>query len=208
MLDALAIVLNQPGRVTLTRLPVTAPESDDVVIATRWSGVSTGTERLLFTGRMPDFPGMGYPLVPGYETVGEIVEAKPETGFHVGQTVFVPGAKCFGPVRSLFGGAAALLVDEGVAYRRPVRVCRRKGRAPCARRDRLSRARRLGAEQRRPHRRAWRSWPPAGATLHACGQRAADSVGTQPGARGRRAAVIVWLRPRAIRAATIAASST
>jgi len=112
MLDALAIVLNEPGRVSLTRLPVAAPENDDVVIATRWSGVSTGTERLLFTGRMPDFPGMGYPLVPGYETVGEIVEAKPETGFRVGQTVFVPGAKCFGAVRSLFGGAASQLVTK------------------------------------------------------------------------------------------------
>jgi len=112
MLEALAIVLNQPRGLTLSRLPVTPPEDDDVVIATRWSGVSTGTERLLFTGRMPDFPGMGYPLVPGYETIGEIVEAKPETGFRVGQTVFVPGAKCFGPVRSLFGGAASLLTTK------------------------------------------------------------------------------------------------
>jgi 3-hydroxyethyl bacteriochlorophyllide a dehydrogenase len=59
---------------------------------------------------MPDFPGMGYPLVPGYETVGEVIEAGPERGFTVGQRVFAPGATCYGDVRGLFGGAASHLV--------------------------------------------------------------------------------------------------
>jgi 3-hydroxyethyl bacteriochlorophyllide a dehydrogenase len=62
---------------------------------------------------MPAFPGMGYPLVPGYESVGEIVEAGAESGVRVGRTVFVPGARCFGPVRGLFGGAASHLVSGG-----------------------------------------------------------------------------------------------
>ena len=31
----------------------------------------------------------------------------------VGQTVFVPGANCFGAVRGLFGGAASRLVVPG-----------------------------------------------------------------------------------------------
>jgi bacteriochlorophyllide a dehydrogenase len=43
-----------------------------VVVDVEWSGISTGTERLLFTGRMPPSPGMGYPLVPGYESVGRV----------------------------------------------------------------------------------------------------------------------------------------
>ena len=38
---------------------------------------------------MPPFPGMGYPLVPGYEACGEMVKAAPETGFKVGDYVFV-----------------------------------------------------------------------------------------------------------------------
>jgi 3-hydroxyethyl bacteriochlorophyllide a dehydrogenase len=62
---------------------------------------------------MPDFPGMGYPLVPGYETVGEIVEAGPDSGYSVGQRVFAPGATCYGAVRGLFGGAASHLVVKG-----------------------------------------------------------------------------------------------
>jgi 3-hydroxyethyl bacteriochlorophyllide a dehydrogenase len=110
MLNALAIVLEEPERLTLSRLPIDAPGKADVVVETLWSGVSTGTERLLYTGRMPDFPGMGYPLVPGYETVGDVVEAGAESGFTVGQRVFAPGAACYGPVRGLFGGAASHLV--------------------------------------------------------------------------------------------------
>ena len=30
---------------------------------------------LLWQGRMPPFPGMGYPLVPGYESVGRVIDA-------------------------------------------------------------------------------------------------------------------------------------
>jgi 3-hydroxyethyl bacteriochlorophyllide a dehydrogenase len=113
MLEALAIVLEEPGRLALSRLPLDAPGADDVVVETAWSGISTGTERLLYSGRMPDFPGMGYPLVPGYETVGEIVEAGPASGYSVGQRVFAPGATCYGAVRGLFGGAASHLVVKG-----------------------------------------------------------------------------------------------
>jgi len=75
-----------------------------------WSGISTGTERLLWSGRMPPFPGLGYPLVPGYESVGRVVEADAAAGLRVGDRVFVPGASCYGEVRGLFGGASSRLV--------------------------------------------------------------------------------------------------
>jgi 3-hydroxyethyl bacteriochlorophyllide a dehydrogenase len=110
MLDTLAIVLERPGELALKRLDLPTPGEHDMILRTRWSGISTGTERLLYSGRMPAFPGMGYPLVPGYETVGEVVEAPKRAGLCVGQTVFVPGAQCFGAVRGLFGGAASRLV--------------------------------------------------------------------------------------------------
>jgi bacteriochlorophyllide a dehydrogenase len=112
MLDALAIVLEKPERITLGRLPLAAPTPGDVVVRTLWSGISTGTERLLFDGRMPAFPGMGYPLVPGYETVGRIVAAGAASGMREGDMVFVPGARCYGEVRGLFGGAASQLVSN------------------------------------------------------------------------------------------------
>jgi 3-hydroxyethyl bacteriochlorophyllide a dehydrogenase len=109
-METIAVVLQQPEQIELAKLALTAPTADDLVVDVDWSGVSTGTERLLWSGRMPSFPGMGYPLVPGYESVGRVVEAGSTTGFHAGQTVFVPGAKCFGEVRGLFGASASRLV--------------------------------------------------------------------------------------------------
>ncbi len=112
-MNALAVVLQQPEQLTLSRLDLSAPTDDDVVVDIEWSGISTGTERLLWTGRMPAFPGMGYPLVPGYESVGRVTQAGSRAGARVGDRVFVPGAKCFGDVRGLFGGAASRVVLPG-----------------------------------------------------------------------------------------------
>ncbi|WP_232629073.1 chlorophyll synthesis pathway protein BchC [Methylobacterium sp. Leaf118] len=109
-MEALAVVLERPEHLALSRLALTPATEGDAVVAVAWSGISTGTERLLWTGRMPAFPGMGYPLVPGYESVGTVIEAGAETRLTIGQTVFVPGARCFGDVRGLFGGAASHLV--------------------------------------------------------------------------------------------------
>jgi len=107
-MDALAVVLTGPEKLALSRLPLDAAGPEDVMVDIEWSGISTGTERLLYTGRMPPFPGMGYPLVPGYESVGRITVAA--SGNRVGERVFVPGARCFGDVRGLFGGAASRVV--------------------------------------------------------------------------------------------------
>lgn len=112
-MNTIAVVLTEPERLELCRLDLTPPGDEDVVVDIEWSGISTGTERLLYTGKMPPFPGMGYPLVPGYESVGRIVEAGPASGRAVGERVFVPGARCYGDVRGLFGGAAARVVVPG-----------------------------------------------------------------------------------------------
>ena len=112
-MDALAVVLAAPEALALNRLPITEPGEADIAVAVEWSGISTGTERLLWSGRMPDFPGMGYPLVPGYEAVGRVERAGPRSGVQVGERVFVPGARCFGEVRGLFGAAASRLVARG-----------------------------------------------------------------------------------------------
>lgn len=112
-MDTLAVVFERPGTIDLQRLALLAPSAADVVVDVEWTGVSSGTERLLWTGRMPDFPGMGYPLVPGYESVGRIREAGAESGRAVGERVFVAGARCYRSARALFGGAAAQLVVPG-----------------------------------------------------------------------------------------------
>jgi len=112
-MDTLAVVLQAPERLVLSRLDLQPAGDEDVVVDVEWSGISTGTERLLWSGRMPPFPGMGYPLVPGYESVGRVAAAGSRSGGRVGARVFVPGARCFGEVRGLFGGAASRLVVPG-----------------------------------------------------------------------------------------------
>jgi 3-hydroxyethyl bacteriochlorophyllide a dehydrogenase len=111
--NTLAVVLEKPEHLVLSRLDLTAAGEEDVIVDMEWTGISTGTERLLWTGRMPPFPGLGYPLVPGYESVGRIVEVGARSGRQLGERVFVPGARCFGNVRGLFGGAAAKVVVPG-----------------------------------------------------------------------------------------------
>ena len=119
-----AVILSGPKDLGLGCLGLVDPTAGDLVVEIAHSGISTGTEKLFWSGTMPPFPGMGYPLVPGYEACGEVVEAAPETGFRVGDTVFVPGANCFaddagGPVRGLFGGASSRLVTSA---KRAVRI--------------------------------------------------------------------------------------
>jgi 3-hydroxyethyl bacteriochlorophyllide a dehydrogenase len=105
-----AIILSGPRLLGLDVLDLTPPGAGDVVVEISHSGISTGTEKLFWEGRMPPFPGMGYPLVPGYEAAGEIVEAPAGAQVKVGDRVFVPGATCFGEVRGLFGAAARHIV--------------------------------------------------------------------------------------------------
>lgn len=113
-MDTVAVVLEKPHRLSLRRLELSPPPGEgDVLVDVEWTGISTGTERLLWTGRMPSFPGMGYPLVPGYEAVGRVLRAGAASGRAVGDRVFVAGARCFGDTRSLFGAAAARLVVPG-----------------------------------------------------------------------------------------------
>lgn len=109
-METLAVVLEEPEVLTLSRLTLVDAGADDLLVEVDWSGISTGTERLLWTGRMPPFPGLGYPLVPGYESVGRVVATGANAGHWLGKTVFVPGATCYREARGLFGGAARRLI--------------------------------------------------------------------------------------------------
>ena len=109
-MDAMAVILEGPERLALRSLALTPMLADHVLVEVEWSGVSSGTEKLLWTGRMPSFPGMGYPLVPGYESVGRIVDAGTDARARIGEWVFVPGANCYSQARGLFGGTARHVV--------------------------------------------------------------------------------------------------
>lgn len=112
-MDAVAVILEAPERLSLRTLALTSMADADVCVEIDWSGISSGTEKLLWTGRMPMFPGMGYPLVPGYESVGRIVDAGADARGRIGEWVFVPGANCYRDARGLFGGTARRVILAG-----------------------------------------------------------------------------------------------
>lgn len=112
MLETKAVILSAPGKLGLGQVGIVRPAADDIVVAIKHSGISTGTEKLFWTGDMPPFPGMGYPLIPGYEAAGEVVEAGADSGYRVGEHVFVPGASCYEGAHGLFGAAAEMLVTK------------------------------------------------------------------------------------------------
>lgn len=107
-----AVILTAPGVLGVDAVAITPPGPQDIVVEISHSGISTGTEKLFWSGTMPPFPGMGYPLIPGYEAAGEVVEAGVESGFRPGARVFVPGASCYVGAHGLFGGAAARIVTK------------------------------------------------------------------------------------------------
>jgi 3-hydroxyethyl bacteriochlorophyllide a dehydrogenase len=110
LLDSLAVIIQEPKHVALRRIALDALGAADVLVAVDYSGISAGTEKLIWSGAMPHFPGMGYPLVPGYEAVGRVIDAGADAKSCIGDHVFVPGARCFGEVRGLFGANASHLV--------------------------------------------------------------------------------------------------
>ena len=125
-METRAVLLSAPGQLGLDQVGIIPPVADDIVVEIQYSGISTGTEKLFWTGEMPPFPGMGYPLIPGYEAAGEVVEAGADSGYRVGEHVFVPGANCYEGAHGLFGAAAQTLVTKAA---RATRIDRGLGAA-------------------------------------------------------------------------------
>ncbi|GLZ04581.1 dehydrogenase [Actinomadura sp. NBRC 104412] len=94
--SALSFWVRSPGKGEIERVALPDPGPDDVVVRTLYSGISRGTESLVFEGRVPagqrdlmrapfqegDFPG---PVKYGYLNVGIVEEGASAL---VGRTVF------------------------------------------------------------------------------------------------------------------------
>ena len=108
-----AIVFARPGALEHRAVTLDEPGAEQLVVDVEASGISTGTEKLLWRGTMPAFPGLGYPLVPGYEAVGTVRAAGRRCRLQPGERVFVPGsANWGGELRGLFGASASVLLVE------------------------------------------------------------------------------------------------
>ncbi|MEE6261583.1 zinc-dependent alcohol dehydrogenase [Plantactinospora sonchi] len=122
---ARAFWLNAPGEGEIRSTTLPEPGPDEVLVRSRWSGISRGTETLVFAGRVPesqyavmrapfqegDFPA---PVKYGYLSVG-VVEAGPAE--LRGRTVF-----CLHPHQTVYvvPAAAVVPVPDGVPPARAV----------------------------------------------------------------------------------------
>jgi len=123
--EAQAFWLSAPGRGEIRPVTLREPGPSDVLVRTLRSGVSRGTETLVFSGRVPadqyaamrapfqegDFPA---PVKYGYLNVGAVEEGPPELR---GRTVF-----CLYPHQSAYvvPAAAVTIVPEDVPPARAV----------------------------------------------------------------------------------------
>ena len=161
-MNTIAVVLEQPERIALSRLALDAPTADDVVVDVDWSGISTGTERLLWSGRMPPFPRHGLSAGAGLRIGRASRRGRSATGLHV-------GAAGLRSRRAMLrrSARAASAAPRRAWSCRPRASCRstenlgERGSAAGAGGDRLPRA--VGARrlQRRTDRRPRRARPPA-----------------------------------------------
>jgi 2-desacetyl-2-hydroxyethyl bacteriochlorophyllide A dehydrogenase len=123
---ARAVHFVAPRRVELREVELPPPAEGCVLVATRWSGISSGTELLAWRGEVdPELPldetlgalagTFAYPFRYGYSAVGRVVtpagslrEGQLVFAFHPHQDRFVVDAREVMPVDGLDGRAATL----------------------------------------------------------------------------------------------------
>lgn len=108
MQQARAVVIPSAKHIELRTVGLTPAASGDVVVETVYTSISAGTERMLYDGRMPH-PMLQFPVVPGYETVGRIIDAPSNAHDLMGKWVYVGGARCYTDVNPAWGGQSSHL---------------------------------------------------------------------------------------------------
>jgi bacteriochlorophyllide a dehydrogenase len=110
---ARAVVFAEAGQVELRDVDLREPAADEVVVETSFSSISSGTERLLFHGKLPPLPHFRYPLVPGYESAGTVVAIGDDVcDIAVGDEVFVGGSTCYTGMVAAFGGQSSRTIKR------------------------------------------------------------------------------------------------
>ena len=136
---ARALLHTAPRCVEIREVPIPRPAAGEVLVRTLCSGISGGTERLVYRGEVPadlalddtiDALGgtFSYPFAYGYACVGEVVESGgPVFAFHPHQDVFAARAEDLIPLPPIDPASATLLplvetalqvtLDAGAGYR-------------------------------------------------------------------------------------------
>jgi 3-hydroxyethyl bacteriochlorophyllide a dehydrogenase len=110
---ARAVVFTDPGKLDMRTLHLREPAPDEATVDTHFSSISAGTERLIFGGKLPGFPQLRFPLVPGYEAAGIVSSVgSAVSNVRVGDEVFVGGSMCYVDASGVFGGQSSRLIKK------------------------------------------------------------------------------------------------
>lgn len=112
-----AIVFTSPYQVELQELEIPKPGQGELLVKTLYTGVSTGTETRVLSGKQI---GGKFPLIPGYENIGRIVETGESTSLKPGDIIFHTGSSYTGRFTKCWGAHLEYaLVNETEVYSVP-----------------------------------------------------------------------------------------
>ncbi len=106
-----AVVFTAANTIATRQVAIPALGPYDLLLRTSLTGISPILEQPLIEGGMTHLPGMEFPLVPGHEAVGEVVETGAAVGPEwVGRHVFIATARSVDGMGAAWGTQCAHLV--------------------------------------------------------------------------------------------------
>lgn len=130
MEKGLAILFERPQKVAIRTITYPAIDEQTIVIKTTRSGISLGTEMALYTGIGIAEAHAFYPLVPGYEGVGEVIFVGKNAQRQVNGEPFKPGdrvmaneVRCFPDVCGAWGGHTEYIIKNPLTAPAPMDEC-------------------------------------------------------------------------------------
>lgn len=118
---AKAVIIERPRHAAVKDIRLPAVDDESIVVRVHYSAITTGTEIKTWNGRTGKLGGkLWYPLVPGYEEVGEVVYVGPKAQTtSTGETLRVGDRVMANEVRSYPDHCAAWGGQVGLAVKNP-----------------------------------------------------------------------------------------
>ena len=114
MTKTLSVVIERPMEASFREVTLTPKRDDTVVAKTRMSAISTGTDMKTYHG-MQHPEQCYYPLVPGYENMGVILEEGAYApGLKKGDRVMINECRIYQDVCAAWGGGTLLVHKDSV----------------------------------------------------------------------------------------------
>jgi 2-desacetyl-2-hydroxyethyl bacteriochlorophyllide A dehydrogenase len=114
-----AITFTGVGQISVSEYELGDVAPCDIVVKTRYTMVSSGTELRVLAGHYG--ASENYPLIPGYSSVGEVIEVGAEAvGFRVGDLVSCRNPKPVDGINAQWGGQASVQIHATTGEDRAV----------------------------------------------------------------------------------------